>query len=227
MGEPNEKQDVETSAEQEDTSKTEPETFTREQVEESARKSKSDALAEIGRYKKSADNAIKSVRAAEERIDRMLKQQEDDELEAAKEEPDRLSAIKERQTRRRVESELAKTKSELDGEKAKTTEAQEAEAKSTKERNAREIATRRVVDAKTLIKFTDGSIEAMEELARSLPKKGEATTLKPDSGRTTGGSGGIPTNMGQFRKWIADLPQGEYEKLAPEINKMMKEGRIK
>ena len=227
MDRPKETQDLKSSEELKETSEQEPETFTAEQVGERERKARSDALSDIGRYKASAENAIKAVRAAEERINRMLKEQAEAELETARDEPDKLTLIRERQTRRQAESELAKAKQELEEERAKTTEAQEVEAKSTKERNAREIATRLDVDAKTLIKFTDGSTEAMEELAKSLPRKSATTPLKPDSGKTIGGSGGIPTNMDQFKKWIADLPASEYAKVKSQVDEMMKTGKIK
>ena len=215
-----------TSVGEQETSET-TQTFTKEQVEERERKAKSDALADIGRYKKSADNAIKAAQAAEERINRMLKQQEEDELAAHSDEPDRLAVIRERQTRRTAESELAKTKQELEEEKAKTQEAQQAEAKSTQERNAREIATRLGVDAKTLMKFTDGSTEAMEELAKVLPKKGEARTLTPDSGKTTGGGktfkeSEILTSLDPSKMTPAQI----HEKVM-EFEKAKNEGKIK
>ena len=231
MDEPKKAQDATTSENTEETSEKEPETFTREQVEERERKAKSDALADVGRLKTSADNAIKAAQAAEVRVNQMLKDQEDAELEDARDDAEKLSAIRERQAKRRAESELAQAKQELSEKDEQIKQYGDKEAESTKELNAREIATRLNVDANRLAKlakFTDGSPEAIEEIAKELPKRGEAKeTLKPDSGKTTGGSGGIPTNIETFRKWIADMSQEEYEKRAPEINKMMKEGKIK
>ena len=224
MDEPKKTQDVTTSENTEETSTT-PETFTEEQVKERETKARSDALAEVGRLKKATEDAIKAATRANERIVQMLKDQEDAELEANRDDVEKISAIKERQARRRVESELVETRQKLEDEQAKTTEAQKAEAEHTKERNAREVATRLGVDAKTLIKFTDGSVEAMEDLAKSLPKKGEP--LKPDSGKTTGGSGGIPTNLEQYKKWVENLSQSEYERLKPEIDKMKAGGKIR
>ena len=230
MDDPTKTQDVETSEDTKGTSDKDPETFTKERHDEDVRKAKSDALAEVGRYKKSADDAIKAVKATEARIDQMLKDQEDAELADAEGNAEKLDAIKERQGKRRAENELAKVRQELDENKEKVRLLDEKEVESTKERNAREIASRLDVDAKRLVKlakFTDGSTEAIEEIAQELPKRGEAKTLKVDSGKTTGGSGGIPTNMERFRKWIDGLSQEKYEELAPEINKMMKEGKIK
>ncbi len=230
MDDPKKTQDVGTSKDTKETSKQDPESFTKEQRDEDVRKAKSDALAEVGRHKKAAEDAIKALKATNTRIDQMLKDQEDAELEDAKGDTEKLSAVKERQGRRRAEAELAKVTQERDEKDEKIKQQDEKEAESTKERNAREIASRLDVDANRLAKlakFTDGSTEAIEEIANDLPKKGEAKTLKVDSGKTTGGSGGIPTNMERFRKWIDGLSQEKYEELAPEINKMMKEGKIK
>ena len=149
---------------------------------------KETALAEVGRYRVATDKAVKAAGAAEARLTQFIKGQEEAELVAAGDDTEKQTTIRERQGRRTAESELVKVRSELDEEKAKTTEVEEKEAEHTKERNAREVATRLQVNAKTLLKFTDGSVGAMEELARDLPKKGEAKTLTPDSGKTTGGA---------------------------------------
>ncbi|KKM23422.1 hypothetical protein LCGC14_1615320, partial [marine sediment metagenome] len=39
-----------------------------------------------------------------------------------------------------------------------------------------------------LIKFTDGSTEAIEAMAQTLPKKGKTETLLVDSSKTIGGT---------------------------------------
>ncbi len=227
MDEPKKAQDN-TSEQTTETSKEEPETFTKEQVEEATRKAKSDALSEVGRLKASSEKAIKSAQAAEERVNRMLRDQDDAELLLHKDEPEKLSAIRERQTRREAEAKLATVEQELEEEKSKGAEAKQAADKHTKERNAREVATRLGVDYKPLRDSTDGSVEAMEELAKHLKPKGEPKDpLKPDSSKTKGGTGGIPTNKEQFEKWVANLSQSEFEERSPEINKMMREGKIK
>ncbi len=38
---------------------------------------------------------------------------------------------------------------------------------------------------------------------------------------------GIPTDMKQFRTWVASLSQTDYEKRKPEIDKLLEEGKIK
>lgn len=185
MGEPNEGQDK-SSAEQADTSE-ETKTFTEEQVAEKERKATSDVSAELGRMKKLNEGLIKSSQAIQDRLDKRDKEEVEREREKYQDQPDKLNAITERQGRREAESKLTKVEQELEDEKAKTTEAQGVSAKYTKEQNAREIATRLGVDFKPLMKFTDGSAEAMEDLAKSLPKVGETQTITPDSGKTIGG----------------------------------------
>ncbi len=205
-------QDVNTSEKSTETSEVKPDTFTEEQVVVRENKVRSDALADVGRLRKSSESAIKSAQAAEERISRMLKDQDDAELLVHKDEPEKLSAIRERQTRRDAESKLATAEQELEEEKAKTVEAQAVGAKHTKERNAREVASRLNVDAKILAELaipTDGSVGAIEEKAKLLPKKGDAKTLKPDSSKTTAVSQ-MPESSGAKIKqgWDKIHPQG-------------------
>ncbi len=168
------------------------ETFTKKQRDEDVRKAKSDALAEVGRYKTSAEKAIRDAQAAKTRIEQMLKDQDDADLENSRDDAEKLTAIRERQARRKAEDELAEVKRERDEKDERIKQFDETEAESTKERNAREIATRLDVDANrlaNLAKFTDGSPEAIEEIAKELPKKGEPKEpLKVDSSKTIGGS---------------------------------------
>ena len=58
-------------------------------------------------------------------------------------------------------------------------------------------------------------------------KKDKAPVLVGDSGVTSGGGSGIPTTKEGLVKWISSHTQAEFEKLAPEINKMMREGKVK
>jgi len=219
------KQGVTTSAETKETSEKEPETFTMEQAEERERKATSDVSAEMGRVKKLNADLIKSSQAIQDRLEKREREEDERERARYRDEPDKLDAVDERIKRRTLESELAKKEQELEEERGKTKEVEEAEVKSTKERNAREIASKYEVDLETL-KLTDGSVEAMEALAKTLSGKG-IKTLKPDGSKTSGGGGGIPTDMGQFRNWVANLSQSEFEERSEEINKMMKQGKIK
>ncbi|KKN71491.1 hypothetical protein LCGC14_0420700 [marine sediment metagenome] len=164
-----------------------PETFTKEEVAEAAKKAAEDALSAAGRTAKNFEQREGAIKAEREKMAQEQKAKDEAELEDAREDDDKLSRIKARQKARDTATELAKTTSELEVEKAKTKEAQEVGATHTKEQNAREVASRLGVNADTLIKFTDGSVKAMEELAKSLSKKTETKTLLSDSSKTAGG----------------------------------------
>ncbi len=230
MDELTETQDENTSENTEETSTKEPETFTREDLEETRRKAKSDALSEVGRLRAANEAAIKAAKRANERVEQILKEQDDAELAAAEGKEEVVSAIKERQKRRLVETELATAKQELDEEKAKTTEAQEEAALHTKERNAREVATRLGVDAKLLAelaKSTDGSVEAIEGKAKLCPKKGEAKTITLDSGKMSGGGGILKLSEALGQLDPSGMNPAEIHAKAVEIEKADKEGKLK
>jgi len=232
LGEPNEKQDEKTSVEQEDTSKQEPETFTKE----TQAKAISDALAAAGRTTKDTDTKLKKATEAASKAEKLMvdmkaererkaEQDYQDALKKADGDPITIRNIKLAREVKTLTDELGTKKSELGKRDEELTETRKEAALSTKERNAREIASKYEVDLETL-KLTDGSVEAMEALAKTLSGKG-IKTLKPDGSKTSGGGGGIPTDMGQFRNWVANLSQSEFEERSEEINKMMKQGKIK
>jgi len=205
-----------------------------ETLEEQVKHIKEAAFAEVGRYRvatekatKAAETARKAADAAEVRLNKFIKDQEEVELEAARDDSDALTKIRARQRERGAESKLEKLEQELDEEREKSKEAQEVSAKYTKEQNAREIATRLNVDFESLVKFTDGSAEAMEDLARILPKKGEETTLKPDSGKTIGG--GKTYKSEEVLKTLdpSKMTPQEISDQVKELAKAQEEGRIK
>lgn len=179
-----------TSGGEQRTSNEETPTFTAEQVEEEKRKAKSDVSAELGRVKKLNADLIKSSQLIQERLTRRDEEEDERERERYQDNPDKLSAIGERIKRRNTESELAEVRLELNEKAERIKLLDENEVESTKEQNAREIASRLGVDSKRLAKlakFTDGSREAIEEIAGDLPKTGEPLTLIVDSSRTIGG----------------------------------------
>ena len=174
-----------------------PETFTKE----SENKAVSDALSAVGRDAKSiTEKTVKAEKLlgnAQKILDEAQeKQRRDDEAaqEAARGNPEQLSALQEKQAHRETKSKLTKTEQELSerDERLKLIDGEKAEV--TKESSAREIATRLDVDTNSLVKLaklTDGSKEAIEEIAKSLPKKGEEKPpLKLVPGATIGGGEG-------------------------------------
>ena len=181
------KQDVNTSVKPLGTSGT----ITEEESKQRETKVRSDALADINRYKAEAEKAIKAANAASERVDRMLREQEEAALEAKKDDPEAIKRIRAEQKMRQLESELESErqgKAELE-ERQKQTDAEKAEA--SRIRQATEIATRLNVDSGKLIKlakFTDGTAEAIEDIAKDLPKLTPAKPgMKPDSNLSGGG----------------------------------------
>ncbi|MCK5021115.1 MAG: hypothetical protein KAS32_29160 [Candidatus Peribacteraceae bacterium] len=174
----------------EETSEKETETFTKEQLDEARTRGKSDGLSESGRLKKAKEASDKIAERAIARLEKFEKDQEDEELRRAEGDEKKISAINERRIRRQAETDLANKSTELEELTEKLRQAEEISGQYTKEQNAREIAARLDVDPKKLVKlskYTDGSKEAIEELASELPKKGESKSLKPDSSKTIGG----------------------------------------
>ncbi|KKK45984.1 hypothetical protein LCGC14_3164610, partial [marine sediment metagenome] len=126
------------------------------------------------------------------RLDRIQKESDEAEIKAAEGNTEQLSAITERQTRRTAESNLESMTLERDEVNEKLQGYEKIEASLKGEETASEVAERLNVDKKSLVKLakrTDWSLEAIEEIAGELPKKGEEKTLKVDSNRTIGGKG--------------------------------------
>lgn len=172
----------------------EPETFNKTTQE----KAINDALSAAGRTAKEltdktqkAETLLTEAKKIRETAvgeqSRWQKEKDEKELESAKDNPDALTAITARQKLQTKESELSKKEQELSDKETKIQPQLDELATSKKERNALEIALKHNVPFETLLKFTDGSLEAMEDLAKLLSRKGGTTTLKPDSGTTTGG----------------------------------------
>jgi len=188
-----------TSAQQDGSTSGETELLPKSTVEAMVSKARSDALSELGRYKKAADEAVRQVQAVEERLSRLQEERFEAELEAVKEDPDRLREIRQRQreTKERMSAETERRRWE--SEKAAYDERiKKAEAIERREL-AREVATEFKVDYKTLERFGTDK-ETMGELAKSLPKSGDAqggqvnlgnrVTEPPESGKTKGISTG-------------------------------------
>ena len=93
---------------------------------------------------------------------------------------------------RAVERTAAEQKVTAAAQEAKNAELQGREAairKAQTEQAAQAIAAELAVDATPLLKYTDGTPEAMRELAKSLAKKvapAAAPSFVPDSGRAAG-----------------------------------------
>ena len=150
-------------------------------------KGKSDALSDVNRTLAEAKKYSIAAEGAETRVKRMLKDYE----ESIRDEPDKLTAHRAQEEKRRVDAELAQKDSELQEANEYKIQVEEDKAKSTMEQNAREIATRLSVEPERLIRLasrTDGTTEAIEDVAKDLPKLEPQEPLNPDSNRSFGGT---------------------------------------
>jgi DNA-binding MurR/RpiR family transcriptional regulator len=127
----------------------------------------------------------------------MEKERQEAELEAAKDEPDKLAKIRLQQELKKRESDLAKAQDELNNATTKINELTSKDKEINLQTSVKEIAKKMGVSEVTLsklAKFTDGTVEAIEELAKDLPK--QDTKLEPDDNRSHGGS---PQSVNQIR----------------------------
>ena len=169
------------------TSSQDNQTSLEQQVRAAELKGKSDALADVNRTLAESNKARKAAEAAEQRVTQMVKDYE----ETIKDEPDKLNEWRGRQTKAKADAELATIMQELNEAKQRLAQADTEKAEVTRQQKAREIATRLSVDPDTLIKlakFTDGTPEVIEDIAKDLPKINPSNPLSPDSNRGSGGS---------------------------------------
>ena len=165
-----------------------PETFTKEQVVEVKRKAGEDALSAAGRTVALLAKREEALQAREDRAVADQKAKDEAELEDAGDDVDKTTRLKARQTHRETVAELARVKQQVKGLEEDKAESEKKTAVSTQEIRTREIATRLEVDANSLtnlVKFTDGSTEAIEALAQTLTPKKEP--LLVDNSKTIGG----------------------------------------
>jgi len=187
-----------------------PRVYREDEVEAKFSQQRSVLDKKVDKLEKELATATGKASNATSQLSQWQKEQEERELEAASGDKDARSAIEERHKHRETKSELAKVTQELEDEKERGKQRDEDTVKSTKEQNAREIAARLEVDASQLLKFTDGSQEAMEELAKVLPKKGEAKPpIHLDSGKTIGGGDAPTSAKGKIQAGWGELHKTE------------------
>ena len=170
--------------------------FTKEQqahVDKLVRDRETSIKADVGRQKAEADKALKAAQAAQRRIEELQKAQEEAEQEKYRDDPAELKRIRAEQARKKAESEAAEARAQLDEANARLADREAKDKEYAKENTAREIATRLQVDSARLVKlakFTDGTAEAIEDIAKDLPKLNPNPNpdLRLDSNRSHGGA---------------------------------------
>lgn len=194
MGETNDPQgDVKTPTGDKGQTPKEDQTFTQEQVDAQIAKAKSDATAD---YKRLEAEVKRSQSVAEGAIKR-LKDIEDAQLradeEAAKDDPEKLSAIQLRRSALKERAEVAEERLKVETDRAELL----TERQAIRQHRADRLSEKYNVTTETLLKYGGDSAEGMEELAKSYgertdesgkPKKGRMTE-PPDKGKTKGAPG--------------------------------------
>ena len=189
------------------TSETEPQTYTKEQIDGIVAKAKSDALATAGRTATALEKREATVKAREDANKAEQERRDAAELAEAEKDPDKLAAYQSRQTERQRakslderEANIARSEAEHGAEITAAKEAQ-------KEITIWEVASAKSIDPmrlKTLSeKFNVEGKEKLEEMAEEIAsKKGETDKgITVDSGLTKGGgkdlSGLSPQELAQ------------------------------
>ena len=196
-------------------------TLTTSQAKALADKARSDALAEVGRLQKAAEQSNK---IAQDAIRRLREREEEDlrrEEEAAKDDPERLSTFRSKQTAMRAKAEAEEERRKLEEEKADI----QTQRQEVIEHRAERLSEKYNVDSSLLLKYGGMTKDSMEELAKSFGERttpaGDTTeqhygrmTGPPDSGKTKG-SGGLtvqqagkmsPEEVNKNYKELAKLP---------------------
>ena len=196
-------------------------TLTTSQAKALADKARSDALAEVGRLQKAAEQSNK---IAQDAIRRLREREEEDlrrEEEAAKEDPEKLSTFRSKQTAMRAKAEAEEERRKLEEEKADI----QTQRQEVIEHRAERLAEKYNVDSSLLLKYGGTTKDSMEELAKSFGERTTSSgdyqmqphgrmTSPPDSGKTAG-SGGLtvqqagkmtPEEVNKNYKDLAKLP---------------------
>lgn len=223
LDEPKETQDTTTSEGTEDTPQ-ETQTFTEEQVEKMVSKARSDALSEVGRIKKSADDSYKIAQDALKRLQAREEADLQRELEQVRDDPEKLSAV-------RIKQEAIKQRAEAEA-KMREVEREKAEIQTQRSEvlgiYAERLAEKYNVSSDTIVKFGGGSKDNMQELAKSFGERvamkvaqpdGAGTqsrmTSPPDSGRTKGAVTGKRPSLEEVQsaspqEYMAKINSGEW-----------------
>ena len=201
----------------ETTSKEEVPTFTREQVDAEKAKARSDALTEVGRLRKAAEDAARIAKSVTERLQKREEEDMRREEEAAEGDQSKLTSI---QLRRQA----IKAQADAD-ERIRRAEEKEAELQTRPREiltfNADMLAGKYDVSSDTLLKFGGETKGSMEELAKSYGERNNVVSNRmkeaPDSGKTKGSGKGLtvddiknmsPQERFDRRDEIANLPLG-------------------
>lgn len=209
----------------EETETPEETTYTQTQYDKAIRDARTAVLADSGRF----EQGLKQANAAAERIKKQREQllTELEEVEKSLTDGDarQLDAVSERKQRRTLQTNYDDIESENSELKERITQLEASQSRGDRDVRVKDVATRLKVDVDRLIEasqFTDGSLEALEGLAKTMTKREVRPPVETDSGGG-GGSGGRTFT----RQQVADMPLDEYAKNKDAIEKAQAAGKIK
>lgn len=211
-----------TSAELQGTSQETP-TFTESQFRESVKKAVSDALSAAGRDSKRLQEQQKQLQKGLDDLERKRIEIEQTELANLEGDPDGQTLFK-------LKREYARLQAKSNRDEEELQELRQKYSDNTRKEEARRIATEFDVDPEDLLMFTDGTPEKMEILAKKLPRMTTKPSLKTDSGKTIGSSGGILTTnqVVDIRKQMAkEKDPAKVKKMEQELDEAWRSNRIK
>lgn len=89
-----------------------------------------------------------------------------------------------------------------------------------------DLAEKKIAKAEGKTKTVETDEQVYDRI--KAQKQKDEGLLKTDNALSSGTGTQIPTNVEEFKEWIARIPQSEYEeKYAAEVNKMRRAGKIK
>ncbi len=164
--------------------------------------------------------------------------------------PDLLKMIKDEEAKIKQKREDERKKAETETQIAAKRAEDQARVDSYRERveklgiDPKSKLYRRIRDFATagLYDSADAELEELEEAKKSEPSKETIEQqverraqeilkakglLKTETTVPAGSGTGIPTTMAEFKKWAAEIPLAEYEKVASKVNEMLQQGQIK
>jgi len=184
------------------------ETLTRIEHEAAVAKAKSDALADVGRLRKSLEENTRIANAAMTRLKEIEEENYRRQEIDAQDDPTRLSEIRRERRLKEKEAEVADKETRISTQLQKLLQV-----------NAKALSSQYNVTDDILLRYAGEDADKMEELAKSYgERKGKGDvrrmTQEPDSGKTTGGGAGLT------REDIAKMSPEEVNRRSAEIAKL-------
>jgi len=189
-------------------------TQARAYTEEEIKKLVNDGRADLGRELKAAREESEKLKRELADVAARIKEYEQEKEQAeyakVKDDPDKLSIYQQRQEIRKRLAEATEKEKQLAEREQKLAEQEKEIDTYRRQQRAATIAAKYNVDPTPLAEYTDGSVEAMEGLAKAMARyrqQSQPSEVVPDSLVTLGGGGRLSTEqlekmtMEQYADW--------------------------